>query len=358
VQAVHQVGLAHGDIRPEKILLPPGGGAKLFGFADACPAEPAETSADLRALGALARDCLCGAAEPGSSAPGAGQLRKAAADLAALCASPAADQPDGAAAVADRVAALRAQLGQPAGTGPRPVGSPAPTPLPPPTPSPLAGPPTVTWPGRPSPSGTPAAEARQPAAQVGPLPAPPDRHKPAHRGTAAVVRAAAAIAIALAAVALFAAVRPNGGAPAANGADTASVRVAAARLIGEPVRVVRHRLQRAGLVVRTRWQHSYTTSAGDVMTIRPAGLVPAHSTVLIIGSSGPPATSPAPGQARTRHRHLSRAPHKTVSESPTPPPSPSPSSSPTQSPSPTSSPSPSSSPSAPPTSPTIQQAAG
>lgn len=44
LHAVHEAGLAHGDIRPQKILLSRDGAAKLFGFSRARPAGPATIS--------------------------------------------------------------------------------------------------------------------------------------------------------------------------------------------------------------------------------------------------------------------------------------------------------------------------
>jgi serine/threonine-protein kinase len=306
VQAVHRAGLAHGDIRPEKILLTSDGEAKLFGFSGTCPAGSAAIDADLRALGILARDCLAENTARGTSSPLSNQLRASAAGLAALCAGEAVEHPDAGAAIAHQAADLPAQPDQPS---------------------------TMTFARRPGLTGGPATSAvEQPRVK---------------RGGAAAFGTAAVVAVGLAAVAIVGALKPNFTAPNNGGANlAASVRVTAAQLIGQPVRVVRLKLQRAGLVVRTRWRRSSTVKKGYVVAVRPAGLVPAGSTVVIFGSSGRSAagTAPTPGQARTAH------PHRT-SRPPTPGPSASPSNSPTPSPSPTSSPSPSSSPSPPPSSP-------
>lgn len=156
-----------------------------------------------------------------------------------------------------------------------------------------------------------------------------------------VVRTSAVIAIALAGVALFGVLKPNGGAQQADGATkAASVLVSASQLIGQPVNVARLRLQRLGLVVRTGWRESDTVSAGDVMAVRPVGLVPVHSVVVVIGSSGRPATVTPPDGGAARTPALG----PTAPSSPATSPSPAASPSPPDSPSPTDSAAPSSSP--------------
>lgn len=274
LRAVHQAGLVHGDLRPEKILLSAGGAVKLFGFSGTCPGGPGQVDADLRALDLVARDCLTDCTSPDEVGPLPSTL------TLALVQDPAAE---------------------------------------------------------PVPSFT------------GQLPAKPAAHKPARGVRRAAVRALAVIAVALAAVALFGVLKPNGGDPAVGRANAAApVRVTTARLIGRPVDVVRQRLKKLGLIVRTRWHPSARVSAGDVIAVRPAGLVPAHSVVVIIGSSGRSGAGPAPERTRVRRARQNRhGPHGTASHPPAPVPSPSPSGSPTPSPSPTSPPSPSNSPSPP-----------
>lgn len=309
LHAVHRAALAHGDIRPEKILLRRDGAAKLFGFSGTCPAEPAAAiGADLCALGVLARECL---GEPTSP----GELAASAADLVAeLCAHPAAGHADATAAIARRVAALRPQLG-------------------------TAG-------------GDAALSASQSASSTQPLPRLPRRagRTPAMRRIVVALGTAAVIAIALAVIAIFGTSRPTGFASGANGAiEATTVRVTAARLIGRPVGIVRLRLQHLGLVVRIRWRESDSVSAGDVIAVRPAGLVPAHGVVVITGSTGRSTAGAAPdvGHARTLHRRHQRR-SASPSQRPTPAPSRSPSGSPTASTS--SSPTPSSSPTSSPSS--------
>lgn len=109
LHAVHRAALAHGDIRPEKILLRRDGAAKLFGFSGTCPAESAAIGADLRALGVLARECLGEPTSPGEPSASVTDL------VAELCAHPSAGHADVTAAIARRAAALRAQLGKAGG---------------------------------------------------------------------------------------------------------------------------------------------------------------------------------------------------------------------------------------------------
>lgn len=205
LHAVHRAALAHGDIRPEKILLRRDGAAKLFGFSGTCPAESAAIGADLRALGVLARECLGEPTSPGEPAASVTDL------VAELCAHPSAGHADVTAAIARRAAALRAQLGK-------------------------AG-------------GDAVLSASQSASSTQPLPRLPRRagRIPAMRSIVVAVGTAAVIAIAFAVIAIFGASRPNVSASGADGAVKATtVRVTAAQLIGRPVGVVRLRLQQLG----------------------------------------------------------------------------------------------------------------
>jgi serine/threonine-protein kinase len=339
LQVVHQAGLAHGDIRPGKILMSRDGAAKLFGFSGACPTGPAAIAGDLRALGILAREYLTEPTSPGGSGANSEQVPEPVAQFVAeLCADGSAGQPDATAAIARRAAALRAQLdpSAPAGSGAAPSTRP---------PAPLASRGVASH-------ASALTLGRLPGRPTGPaaVTAVPAGHLSAKHRNLVALRTSAVIVIALAAVAIFGALKPNDSAPHADGATKpASIRVTAAKLIGRPVNVVRLRLERLGLVVRLRWRESASVSSGEVVAVRPAGLVPVHSVVVIIGSSGRPAMATGPdvtqSQNTRRHGQPQRpVAHKPVSQPQTPAPSASPSSSPTSSASPTSSPSPSSSP--------------
>ena len=344
MQTVHAAGLAHGDIRPEKILLSPGGAAKLFGVSGACPVGPAAISADLRALGGIARDCLGDSSSPGGDAQ-ADRLQASVAELVAgLCAHTPAGEHDSTAVIARRAAGLCGRPSQPVAAErySSPSADPSSSPA-----------------GFASPASTqPLRRLRRRAGRLAPA------GLPAKRGSMAAVATAALIGIALASATILGAIalKPNGISQQADGAAKAAmVRVTASRLIGQPTGIVRHKLQRLGLVVRTRWRESASIAAGDVIAVRPSGLVPVHSVVVIVVSSGLSVTGTGLGHTPYRHRHRRSAsnspsskpptPSRSPSGSPTPAPSPSPSSTPAPSPSPTSptSPPPSTS-SSPPTS--------
>lgn len=333
---MHDTGLGHGDIRPEKILLIRGGAAKLFAFSAACPAGPVAVSADLQALGGIARECLGDSTSLRGDAL-VGQLQASVAELVAeLCALTPAGQAGTTAAIARRAAALCARPGQPVAAGYR---------------SPPSASSSSWLPGFASPASTQPVRRLRPRIVRGEAAGLPTK-----RANAEAVRTAAVITIALGSAAAFGAVafKPEGITQQAEGAaKAATVRVTAVRLIGRPVGVVRHKLRRLGFVVRVRWVRSASISAGDVIAVRPSGLFAAHSVVVIVGSSGQSAAGAGKAPSRHRHPRLSASskpssqpptPGRSPSNSPTPGRSPSPSSSPVPSPSPSSSPPPSTSP--------------
>ena len=55
-------------------------------------------------------------------------------------------------------------------------------------------------------------------------------------------------------------------------------------LAGQPLGVVRHRLQQLGLLVRIRWQPS-DQQPGTVLGVQPSGPVPAGSVIVITAAS-------------------------------------------------------------------------
>ena len=57
-------------------------------------------------------------------------------------------------------------------------------------------------------------------------------------------------------------------------------------LAGQPLDVVRHRLQQLGLLVRVHWQPSDQES-GTVLAVQPSGPVPAGSVIVITAASQP-----------------------------------------------------------------------
>jgi serine/threonine-protein kinase len=76
--------------------------------------------------------------------------------------------------------------------------------------------------------------------------------------------------------------RPPAVPPSASAART--VDVGSGSLTGQPLGVVRHRLQQLGLLVRVRWQPS-DHDPGTVLAVQPNGRVPAGSVIVITAAS-------------------------------------------------------------------------
>jgi len=112
LHVLHQAGLAHGDVAPERILLRNDGAPRLFGFSGTGPTGPDAMGGDLHALGVLAYRCLTGCKSPDDLGALGDQMPASVTQLVAeLCAHESAAEPDVTAAIARRVAALRTQLG-------------------------------------------------------------------------------------------------------------------------------------------------------------------------------------------------------------------------------------------------------
>ena len=82
------------------------------------------------------------------------------------------------------------------------------------------------------------------------------------------------------------AVRPPATA-AAGPLAAASVRVSGGALDGLPVTAVRRQLRQLGLRVRVLWRLSGQQPPGTVLSVQPAGLVPAGSTVVVTAALQP-----------------------------------------------------------------------
>lgn len=325
LDVAHRAGCVHGDLGPRNILLRRDGTAKLivFGAGHGAAGKQGTAAGDLYALGAVAYRCLTGSKAPADAAVPV-LPEQTPASVAAFVSQLLAREPATAAEVGRRAARLRDRL-TPAGRVSRGLAA-------------------VSRARRPA---TPAATGMPPTATMPDIPAPRGRPAKTRRRGRFAVPALAVVALTLAAMLLLGVFRPGGTAPDAAGTTKiTTVRVNAARLTGQPVNVARRHLKRLGLMVRVRWQPSDRVSPGKVLSVRPAGRVPAHSRIILTGSirpSGATSAPPAAPQASRPAQH--RGPPRTAPRRPgTQPPHPAPSTAPASSPAPSASPSPSSDP--------------
>jgi len=309
--AAHAVGLVHRDIKPANLLLAPGGVVKItdFGIASAAGSapltqagmlactpgylaperaagSPAGPPSDLYSLGIVAWEALAG------RPPFTGTALDVAlahahralpplpaavpAELAALVAGLTARNP-AARPSADAAAAQARQLraGPPAGTGtrervPRQSAHPGAT---------------LTLPGITA-HGTPPLRRR--------LRASLNRPERAILFMAAGLAAVASLATALAAMAPGSASQPTapaGPSTAPPVPATRTVSVDNAVLDGQPATAVLAKLRQAGLRPRLAETPSGNLRPGTVITIQPAGSLPAGTTVTVTAAVPPPGHS-------------------------------------------------------------------
>jgi hypothetical protein len=367
LQAAHQAGLVHRDIKPGNVLLTEGGRVKLtdFGIAHVAGSVPVtatgaligtpaylaperangtrgSSAGDLYSLGVLAYQCLTGEV-PFSGDPLQVALAHCtdplpplpedvpagvAALVDTLTAKHPADRPESAAAVAAWAAALRGQLR---------TGAPGT--------ADTAGDIGTLVPALPGVPGVPGAEILAPPTRANRLP---------RRGWRryAILLSAGAIVAVLTAVLLISMIDQSPQHVAAAGPSPgAMVRVDGKTLLGKPVPAVRRQLRHLGLDVQVRWQPSNRMPPGRVLSVKPTGLVPRESTVVLAGTLAPgsagPGTPTSPGhhgRSGTSRRHGGRS-HPGGQPPPTGNPTPTGSPTPTSSPTPTVSPTPTPSPS-------------
>jgi hypothetical protein len=320
LQAAHQAGLIHRDIKPGNLLVSPEGTVKVadFGISHAIGAEPmtgtglllgtpgylapervaggpATPASDLYALGVVAWECLAGRPPFTGSAlevalahrdqklpPLPAGTPPALADLVAeLTARDSRDRPGSAAVVADRARELAGpapavfRTGHPHGpTAASPAGL-APTSQPGWSVLPVTD--QLAW--RPAEAGTPGAghgsRARRPRRVL--------------LGAAAVVAMLAGVVaasqigpMAPSHVAASPSSRPL---PRATGPQL--ITVSADFLAGRSVAAVAERLRQEGLRVRVRWQVTSVRPLGTVLSVSPSGYRPVGSLVTVVGARAP-----------------------------------------------------------------------
>lgn len=131
----------------------------------------------------------------------------------------------------------------------------------------------------------------------------------------------------------------------------ARVRVDGKTLLGKPVPAVRRQLRHLRLDVQVRWQPSNRMPPGRVLSVKPTGLVPRESTVVLVGTLAPGSAGPGTPRSPGHHgrsgtsRHHAGQSHPGGQPSPTGNPTPTGSPTPASSPTPTVSPPPTPSPS-------------
>jgi hypothetical protein len=339
LQAAHQAGLIHRDIKPGNLLVGPEGTLKVadFGISHAIGSEPmtgtglllgtpgylapervaggpATPASDLYALGVVGWECLAGRPPFTGSAldvalahrdqdlpPLPAAAPPALADLIAeLTAREPRDRPRSAAVVASRARDLAGgapaavlQVGHPGG---RPAWA-----------ATAGAGPTRATPAAAGPAGQPGWPDLPVTDQLGRRPAetgmPAGGQRGRRRPRRMVLGAAAVVAMlaGLAAASQIGPLAPSrvaaqpAGRPLPEATGPRLITVSADSLAGQSVGAVAGRLRQEGLTVRVRWRVTSARPPGTVLSVSPSGYRPAGSLVTLVGARAPAAV-PASAQ--------------------------------------------------------------
>jgi serine/threonine-protein kinase len=316
LQAAHEAGLVHRDIKPGNLLVGPGGQVKITDFgisraADSAPltgngmllgtaaylapervaGQAVTPASDLYSLGVVAWECLAGAppftgnpvevAVAHRDRPLPPMPRRVPAGVAGLVTELTAKDPAARPADAEVVAQQAGRL--------RDALNARPT-------LPLAIPPL------------PSGPDRQPGVTR--------RFRAWHRagrwpGKAVALTAGGLIAAVVCSAVLASSLshgpssphksRPHTSPPASSTAQ--NVDVSSGSLTGQPLSMVQHRLQQLGLHTQVRWQPS-DEEPGTVLALQPSGRVPAGTMIVITAASrSHPAGKGGDGNGKHGHGH-------------------------------------------------------